>query len=408
MIDIEEAKQENKIIIVGNNDKIILNQDDDHLNFLRADWISESVRLGFLQEMDNYKSKSKSESKQEPSVLKEFKSSTDESDSGNDDTNNLDFDFDYELAQCQRPTPLVSEHNQDLIDELQKIAKARYLSSNSRSEQSYKKAIAAIKSYPNLIKSGKEAQRLKGIGGKVAFLIDEFIKTGRIELAKELESDEKLKIIGNFCGIHGVGPSTANKWYQEGFRSIPDILREKEKLSTLTKQQKIGIKYFKDFIVPMNRKEVENIHEIVKEQVKVIFNDSNESWKVIITGGYSRGKVENNDVDLLIYSDSKKVESTKGQLKKLVNGMMKNQIIQDVILFSAYEEEDNTKRKKAKTKTKRDDVEHYDKVTFYYYSSHGTIMCRRSASVLLKYQMIHIIDGSILFLFRIRNYHFAF
>lgn len=61
--------------------------------------------------------------------------------------------------ECLRPTPL-DHHNKGLFKVLSNIAYHRYLTGNSRSELSYNKAIAALKIYPQDIKTHLEAQQI--------------------------------------------------------------------------------------------------------------------------------------------------------------------------------------------------------------------------------------------------------
>lgn len=47
-----------------------------------------------------------------------------------------------------------------------------------------------------------------------------------------------------FYNIHGVGAATAREWYCKGYRDIRDV----EKNEKLSRDQRLGIKYYDDFM----------------------------------------------------------------------------------------------------------------------------------------------------------------
>jgi len=208
--------------------------------------------------------------------------------------------FNYNAYECERETPLLSMHNQPLIYELSKIEHARYLQGEKRSQLSYRRAIASLKSYPEPIKSAGEVEIIRGIGRKISHFVGEFIETGKISEAERLANEARLMVIDKFCKIYGVGPTIAHRWYDDGKRSISDV--KNVLWATLNHQQQIGLKYYDDFNHSMTREQVKAVaddifkvaHEVLTKRVK---------WSMDIVGGYSRGKLENNDLDMIIWSD---------------------------------------------------------------------------------------------------------
>ncbi len=75
------------------------------------------------------------------------------------------------------------------------------------------------------------------------------------------------------------------------------ILEQKFRLNS---NQRIGIKYYEDFLEKMTRKEVEQIADIVKEATLERFPKAN----ITIMGSYRRGKETCGDIDLLITEPS--------------------------------------------------------------------------------------------------------
>lgn len=70
---------------------------------------------------------------------------------------------------CQRPSPLRSPLNQDLVDELEAIRRQRALTSQRWSERSYSNCVSAIKAYPRQVslENLREVKSLKGVGSKM-------------------------------------------------------------------------------------------------------------------------------------------------------------------------------------------------------------------------------------------------
>ncbi len=306
------------------------------LKFYLADWISDSVKANRLQDIKAYSIKIVKKEKQPMNTI-----STEQAD-GDDEMN-------FELPECQRLTPLKSEHNQNLIEELEILAEARYLTGENRSHQSYRRAIALLKAYPKRITTAAEAEKLRGIGGKISHLIDEFLKNGRIEYVQQLKRDEKLLVLKEFCKIHGVGPVTANKWYQEGVRTVEEV--KSKRAATLTSQQRLGLTYFKDFNTPMTREQVEAVAMSIEEEMKNCFKDDTR-WHLKITGGYSRGKELSNDVDIILWPEDE--NKPKGKLRKLAHHLTSKHLIKEILMFHEYNPQ--------VLKRKKTDEDHYDKV----------------------------------------------
>ncbi|XP_067003568.2 DNA polymerase lambda isoform X4 [Anabrus simplex] len=129
----------------------------------------------------------------------------------------------------------MGQHNQLIIGELQKLADAFRSSGDQWRAHGYDKAISAIKAY------GKEITKF------------------------------------------------------EGYRTLNDLLTK----ANLTKQQKIGLKYFDEIQDSMSREEVESIFAVVREAALMV----EPSLKIMLVGSYRRGKEMCGDVDVLIVKE---------------------------------------------------------------------------------------------------------
>lgn len=122
-----------------------------------------------------------------------------------------------------------------------------------------------------------------------------------------------------FTKIWGAGPATAQKWVQQGFRSL-EALAAKGNLSS---QQKIGLKHFHDFLEKMPSAEAELIADTVKKAALSI----QPALEVIPCGSYRRGRAMCGDVDVLItHPDGK---SHEGVLCKILQILHESHFLTD-------------------------------------------------------------------------------
>lgn len=182
-----------------------------------------------------------------------------------------------------------SSPNEFIIKELQKLV-SRYEAEGDRWRlRTYQRAIKTLRKYSKRVESGKEAGELEGIGAKTAQKIQEIIDTGRLQ--KTLETPENIKCLSLFHQIHGVGATTARKWYDEGMRTLDDIKKRKD----ITKAHQVSLHYFDDLQQRIPRKEVSQIGQVVETYARKFDPQVN----VIISGSYRRGALECGDVDIL-------------------------------------------------------------------------------------------------------------
>lgn len=90
--------------------------------------------------------------------------------------------------------------------------------------------------------------------------IYEIIQSGHLRKIDEVCGGERMEAIQLFTNVWGAGPSTAELWVQQGFRTLED-LRMKAKL---TSQQEVGLKYYDDLLERMPREEATAIEQQVR------------------------------------------------------------------------------------------------------------------------------------------------
>ncbi|XP_067003567.2 DNA polymerase lambda isoform X3 [Anabrus simplex] len=198
-----------------------------------------------------------------------------------------------DIAQTLRAT--MGQHNQLIIGELQKLADAFRSSGDQWRAHGYDKAISAIKAYGKEITKFEDVASLPNIGQRMAAKIQEILEFGKLRKVDEICNDEKVKVVELFTKVWGVGPATAESWYLQGYRTLNDLLTK----ANLTKQQKIGLKYFDEIQDSMSREEVESIFAVVREAALMV----EPSLKIMLVGSYRRGKEMCGDVDVLIVKE---------------------------------------------------------------------------------------------------------
>ena len=199
------------------------------------------------------------------------------------------------IYACERLTPQQSP-NKAFIDMLKRIRFARILLLDEIAVRAYSTSIASIAAYPITLTSCREVLRLPGCNEKIAELYREYRATGTLTAVDEINSDEALKVLQLFYNIWGVGAATAREWYfDRGWRDLDDVVEHG--WESLTRVQKLGVKFYDDFLLPIPRSEVEYIASVITYHARKIIDDGIES---IIVGGYRRGNPESGDVDVIL------------------------------------------------------------------------------------------------------------
>lgn len=206
---------------------------------------------------------------------------------------------------CERPTPLVSVHNQALVDELEIIRRQRALTSQTWSERSYSNCLSAIKAFPQPIcdVSIKDVRNLKGVGQKMVGLVEQFCENakrstdgkGYIVEAQQIRGDPATEILAGFMELYGVGPVSARTLYEEGCRTFEDVISKGKSLAT---QLDVADCYriLPDLETKIPRAEVEEIARLIHAEMESLLPGTFYD----VCGGYRRGKSMSNDVDIVL------------------------------------------------------------------------------------------------------------
>ncbi|XP_064631460.1 DNA polymerase lambda-like [Lineus longissimus] len=211
------------------------------------------------------------------------------------------------ICSMSSKAPLNVNHNEHVTAKLEQMATLYQNTNDKWRAFSYSKAVTALKRHPKKITTWKEAKAIPGVGAKLADKIWEIAESGELRKLNELSSREDVTTMSLFMNLWGAGPTTARKWMQMGLKTLDD-LRER---GDLTKQQKIGLAHYDDFVERMPREEAGEI----EVQVKRACHEIDPGLIAQACGSYRRGKATCGDVDILVtHPDGKSHRGVFGQL----------------------------------------------------------------------------------------------
>jgi len=185
--------------------------------------------------------------------------------------------------------------NDRIIEVFQALHDLRIVQNQPWRAKAYLKAIDAIKNYPRQIQSGLEAQTIPGIGSSLATKIDEILMTGTVaelsvaQSAITEEDREREDVLNLFQTVERVGPVTAKRWYDAGYRTIDDV-----PIEATNEGQWIGLKLHHELIQRIPRAEIQQAEQMLHKCLDPL------GIQFEIAGSYRRGKPDSGDIDILI------------------------------------------------------------------------------------------------------------
>ena len=192
--------------------------------------------------------------------------------------------------------------NTEIADHLALIAEYYKYNRDKPRQTVFERAEANIRSYPVQIVSGNQAETIfKGIAEGIRTTIDDFIRSnltppyvGTSTRLQELIAQDGggFFTIRAFNKVYGIGIATAPLLYQQGFRSIDQLV-----YANLNDSQRWGVHYYHHFLQKIPRSEMDEIINVVKRcwENKGI---SDATW--VVGGSYRRGATSSGDIDIIV------------------------------------------------------------------------------------------------------------
>nr|XP_033803927.1 DNA-directed DNA/RNA polymerase mu isoform X4 [Geotrypetes seraphini] len=222
-----------------------------------------------------------------------------------------------ECMAAREPVKIEPRHL--LEDALETLSKeASFCGSDGRS-LAFIRAASVLRSLPSTLTTIEELNRLPGFGEHSKRVVQEILEDGFSAEVERVTQKEKYQTMKLFTNIFGVGMKTANRWYQEGLRSLGD-LRNSQKLK-LSKQQEAGLQHYEDLNMPVSRAEADLIAKMVEE----VAHSFLPGTIITLAGGFRRGKLSGHDVDILITHAQEGRE--EGLLSKVIGQLQSQGLI---------------------------------------------------------------------------------
>ncbi|XP_047066533.1 DNA polymerase lambda-like [Lolium rigidum] len=235
--------------------------------------------------------------------------------------------FDAEEASSGGPTTYTPpDLNRNITEIFGKLINIYRALGDDRRSFSYYKAIPVIEKLPFKIESADQVKNLPAIGKSLKDHINEIVTTGKLSKLDHFENDEKVRAVNLFGEVWGVGPATALKLYEKGYRTLNDLQKD----DSLTYAQRTGLKFFDDIKQRIPRHEVSEMEKLLQEVGKDIL-----PGVIIVCGGsYRRGKASCGDMDIVItHPDGL---SHVGFLPKFVQRLKDMSFLREDLIFSIH------------------------------------------------------------------------
>jgi len=185
--------------------------------------------------------------------------------------------------------------NQKIIDLFTEFRNYHKAKGNVFQYRAYENIIEVIAAMPK-IKSVDDVKGKVGIGEGARMKITEYLKKGTMHELEEIRANKNVGALIELEQIYGVGPKVAADWAAKGYSTVAQIKKAHDDGSLqLTKQQAIGIKYFRDLASPIPRKEAIKMFAIFKKKLRGL--------EVELMGSFGMkdpAKQEGKDLDILV------------------------------------------------------------------------------------------------------------
>lgn len=179
--------------------------------------------------------------------------------------------------------------------------------------ESYKKAIKSIENYNKHIYNSKNVKNLPYIGKGFCNKINEISKYGTLKIYENIKKNKYTNSLKKFQKIWGIGPIIAQEIINKNIYNIKNLKKAiKNKKIILTKQQKIGLKYYEDLNKKISREKITEYTNIIKKYIE------NNNIKIYNAGSYRTGKKESGDIDLIISYNNYKQKYTQEYFYKIL------------------------------------------------------------------------------------------
>ncbi|KAK9820567.1 hypothetical protein WJX72_011724 [[Myrmecia] bisecta] len=200
-----------------------------------------------------------------------------------------------------------------LIAELDVIKKNYRGPDKQFKQKAIDRAISAVNAQNKPLVFGSDVDDFDiGEGAKVKLAA--LINKGSFDRAEAAKGNEHRRVVDQFMAVWGAAEATAERWYNDGARTLDDV----RKRTDLTEQQTVGLKYFDDLQHLIPRVEAVKVEQLVYTTACKLLGCDPEAESDRIhcrgMGSYLRGKPATGDIDFLIMPPASAGEVAPGPL----------------------------------------------------------------------------------------------
>ncbi len=173
----------------------------------------------------------------------------------------------------------------------------------------YGKALMALQAYPDPILSGQQVAHLPGIGKKMADKIDEFVKTGTMQIFQDQQIDTRMaewerQRATRLDSILGFGPVRVRGLAKQGIHTVSELHQAvKSGKVKLNDMESVGLEYHDDLQKKVDRPETEAIFKEITLLSGIKGLAKQYGLQMELAGSYPSGRINSKDIDLLIFTD---------------------------------------------------------------------------------------------------------
>ncbi|XP_076461599.1 DNA-directed DNA/RNA polymerase mu-like [Babylonia areolata] len=230
------------------------------------------------------------------------------------------------LWACQRSTPLNHFNHKftNALEILEQHAEFRNGDSDYSRALAFRRASCVLKSLPYRVQRLSQVEGLKDVGEHALKVIQSILEEGVSEEVQQI-TNEWFLLMKEFTSVFGVGPATAKKWIDRGWKSIDDV-RESGHYG---KDERVhwGLAFHEDLTSPVSMREADRFLQIVKTEAEKIL----PGVVVTLTGGFRRGKQSGHDVDILL------THPREGEEAGLLAALLQALVRQGLVLMGRLE-----------------------------------------------------------------------
>jgi DNA polymerase/3'-5' exonuclease PolX len=210
-----------------------------------------------------------------------------------------------------------------ILDALEKMRKKEVADKQPFKARAYAIVVKQIKNIEGPITKMEDLVGVTGIGDKIKTKLEEIFATGKLQQVERYDDNGDYQIIDQLLQIHAIGPAKARQLVQEHAVKSVDDLKTRQHL--LNDKQKMGLKYYDEFLLRIPRSEMMKHDNYIKDMIKRVDKD----YVVEITGSYRRGEKDSGDIDVLITHPDESIDHEQ-VFKNIINLFVQDGYVTDI------------------------------------------------------------------------------